>query len=171
MNTTPLDLSRLRVLPLAERDSLTRVEDVLLDPDAPPRPLSNELNEQVKTCAARIQAARSRGSGVILIYGAHLLRNGTAPILDRMLERGWITHLATNGAGSIHDWEYAWLGRSTESVRANVATGTFGSWDETGRYIRLALLAGSLRGEGYGAALGRFIAEDGATLPAAEELE
>jgi hypothetical protein len=172
MNTTPLDLSRLRVLPLAERDSLTRVEDVLLDPDAPPRPLSNAFSdEQVTTCAARIQAARSRGSGIILIYGAHLLRNGTAPILDRMLESGWITHLATNGAGSIHDWEYAWLGRSTESVRANVATGTFGSWDETSRYIHIALLAGSLRGEGYGTALGRFISEDGTTLPDSETLE
>jgi hypothetical protein len=171
MNTTPLDLSRLRVLPLAERDSLTRVEDVLLDPDAPPPPLSNELNEQVKMCAARIQAARSRGSGVILVYGAHLLRNGTAAMLERMLKSGWITHLATNGAGSIHDWEYAWLGRSTESVRANVAAGTFGSWDETGLFIHLALLAGGLRGEGYGTALGRFIAEDGTTLPDSAELE
>ena len=102
----------------------------------------------MKTCAARIREAQARGSGVILIYGAHLLRNGTAPILDRMMEHGWITHLATNGAGTIHDWEYAWLGRSTESVRANVATGTFGSWDETGRNIHLALLAGGLRGRG-----------------------
>ena len=87
------------------------------------------------------------------------------------MERGWITHLATNGAGTIHDWEYAWLGRSTESVRANVATGTFGTWDETGRYIHLALLAGGLRGEGYGTALGRFIAEDGTTLPTPDQLE
>ena len=108
---------------------------------------------------------------MILIYGAHLVRNGTARILGRMMEQGWITHLATNGAGTIHDWEYAWLGRSTESVRANVATGTFGSWDETGRNIHLALLAGGLAGEGYGKALGRFIAEDGDDLPTAEELE
>ena len=108
---------------------------------------------------------------MILIYGAHLLRNGTARILGRIMERGWITHLATNGAGTIHDWEYAWLGRSTESVRANVAAGTFGSWDETGRNIHLALLAGGLREEGYGKALGRFIAEDGATMPSAQELE
>ena len=108
---------------------------------------------------------------MILIYGAHLLRNGAARILGRMMAEGWITHLATNGAGTIHDWEYAWLGRSTESVRANVATGTFGSWDETGRNIHLALLAGGLAGEGYGRALGRFIAEDGATLPTAQELE
>ncbi|MBU6399156.1 MAG: hypothetical protein KGS61_02460, partial [Verrucomicrobia bacterium] len=125
----------------------------------------------VEDCARRIVEARRRGSSVILLYGAHLLRNGAALLLERMLARGWLTHLATNGAGTIHDWEYAWLGRSTESVRANVATGTFGTWDETGRNIHLALLAGGLRGEGYGRALGRFIAEDGVTLPTVEELE
>ena len=53
----------------------------------------------------------------MLIYGAHLLRNGAALILDRLMAQGWLTHLATNGAGTIHDWEFAWLGRSTESVR------------------------------------------------------
>ena len=172
MNTTPLDLEPPQGAPLAKRDSLTRVEDILLDPDAPPRALSATRprpDPPVRRTDPRGKA--ERGTGVILIYGAHLLRNGTARILGRMMERGWITHLATNGAGTIHDWEYAWLGRSTESVRANVATGTFGSWDETGRNIHLALLAGGLRGEGYGRALGRFIAEDGATIPPAQELE
>ena len=106
----------------------------------------------------------------MLIYGAHLLRNGAAAILDRMMARGWLTHLATNGAGTIHDWEYAWLGRSTESVRNNVATGSFGTWDETGRYIHLALAAGGLVPEGYGRALGRFIEEDGVVLPEPESL-
>ena len=52
-----------------------------------------------------------------------------------------------------------------------MATGTFGAWDETGRNLHLALLAGALRQEGYGAALGRFIQEDGVTLPTVEELE
>ena len=80
---------------------------------------------------------------------------------------GWLTHLATNGAGTIHDWEYAWLGASTESVEKNVATGTFGTWHETASNIHLALMAGALDGLGYGRALGRFILEDGATLPAA----
>jgi len=171
MNTEPLDLTRLRVFPLAERQSLTRADEILLDPDAPPPPCPAPLAETLDRCAADVRAARARGSGVILVYGAHLLRNGAAAILGRMMERGWLTHLATNGAGTIHDWEYAWLGRSTESVRANVATGSFGTWDETGRNIHLALIAGGLRGEGYGVALGRFIAEDGTTLPSADELE
>jgi hypothetical protein len=56
-------------------------------------------------------------------------------------------------------------------VEENVAAGTFGTWDETGRHIHVALLAGAIRGEGYGTALGRFINEDGATLPSCAELE
>lgn len=171
MKTQPLDPRRLKVYPLAERKSLTRVGDILIPPDAPPAPVSESVNAQVRACAARVQAARNRGAGVILLYGAHLLRNGAALILEQMMGRGWLTHLATNGAGTIHDWEYAWLGRSTESVEDNVATGTFGTWDETGRNLHLALLAGGLRGEGYGAALGRFIMEDGTTLPSVGELE
>ena len=105
------------------------------------------------------------------MYGAHLLRNGAALILERMMDQGWLSHLATNGAGTIHDWEYAWLGRSTESVEKGVACGNFGTWDETGRNIHLALLAGGLRGEGYGTALGRFIIEDGTVLPSRSSLE
>lgn len=170
MKTAPLDPRKLKVYPLAERQSLTRVEDILIAPDAPPAPAPAPLAAQIRECAAKVRSARARGAGVLLIYGAHLLRNGAALTLESMMARGWLTHLATNGAGTIHDWEYAWLGRSTESVEKNVATGSFGTWDETGRNIHLALLAGGLRDEGYGAALGRFIMEDGATLPTADEL-
>src|SRR5205823_7244357 len=119
----------------------------------------------------KITAARDRQAAVMLIYGAHLIKNGGQLLLNQMIERGWLTHLATNGAGVIHDWEFSFLGRSTESVRDNVATGTFGAWDETGRYIHLALLAGGLRDEGYGRALGRFVYEDGTSLPTIESLE
>jgi hypothetical protein len=164
------DWQRLRTFPLSKRRSLTTVEEILLDPEAPPPPLSASLQQQVETAADRIREARKRGSGVILMYGAHLLRNGAARILDRMMEQDWITHLATNGAGTIHDWEYAWLGRSTESVAENVATGTFGTWEETGRWLHTAMMAGALQGEGYGVSLGRFIAENGCTLPQADDL-
>jgi hypothetical protein len=165
-----LDLSRLKVLPLAERRSLTRVEDILVSPSATPRPVSAELAPVIRRAAEKIRSARRRDAQVILMYGAHLLRNGAALLLTDLMERGFITHLATNGAGTIHDWEYAWLGRSTESVEQNVATGTFGTWDETGRNLHLALMSGALSGLGYGRSLGKFIQEDGCTLPTAEEL-
>jgi hypothetical protein len=167
----PLDLSRLRVFPVADRRSLTRIEDILLDPDAPPPSLPDAVAERVRQCARQIVAARAKDASVLLIYGAHLLRNGATVILERMMRGGWLTHLATNGAGTIHDWEFAWLGRSSESVADNVAIGSFGTWDETGRNIHIALLAGSLTGDGYGRSLGRFIWEDGATLPEAVDLE
>jgi hypothetical protein len=168
---TPLDLSRLKVLPLSERHSLTRCEDILLAPESPAPQLPESLLEQIAKAAGAVEAARKRGASVMLIYGAHLLRNGAAPILDALMARGWLTHVATNGAGTIHDWEYAWLGRSTEGVESNVATGTFGCWEETGSSLHLALMAGALEGLGWGRALGRFIAEDGVTLPSPEWLE
>jgi hypothetical protein len=167
----PLDLRNLKVLPLEQRRSLTRVENILVPPDNSPATISSPATAQIAHCAQSIRHARARGAAIILMYGAHLLRNGAALIVSEMMQQGWITHIATNGAGTIHDWEYAWLGRSTESVEQNVEAGTFGTWDETGRNIHLALLAGGTRDEGYGTALGRFIADDGVTLPSVAELE
>lgn len=166
-----LDLSRLKVLPLSQRKSLTQAADILVDPAREPAPVPPEVTADLQKTAAHIRKARAAGGSVILMYGAHLLRNGAALLLTDLMERGFLTHLATNGAGTIHDWEYAWLGRSTESVEENVATGTFGTWEETGRNIHLALLGGALEGLGYGRALGRFINEDGVTLPAPSILE
>src|SRR5581483_4467276 len=168
---SPLDLTKVKVYPLAQRESLSSLERMLVDPKSPARPLPAELQTQVQECVKNIQSARRHHASVILMYGAHLIKNGAMPLVNALLKDGWITHLATNGAGTIHDWELAFLGRTEESVRKNVATGTFGTWDETGRSILLALLAGALRQEGYGRSLGRFIVEDGVTLPARLALE
>jgi hypothetical protein len=162
------DPSEIRAHPLAERRSLLNVDEILVDPDAAPP--ATDSAARIDGAAESIRRARKRGAAVILMYGAHLLRNGAARIVTELMERGWVTHLATNGAGSIHDWEFAWLGKSCESVEENVATGTFGAWDETGRNIHLALLAGSLLREGYGTALGRFIHGDGCNFPSPDAL-
>ena len=167
----PLDLTKVKVLPLAERRSLSTLEQILVDPASLPRPCSEMSQTAIHGCAERLKAARARGASVMLLYGAHLIKNGAMAIVNRLVSEGWVTHLATNGAGTIHDWELAFLGRTEESVKANVATGTFGTWDETGRNLHLALLAGSLREEGYGRSLGRFIVEDGVTLASPGELE
>jgi hypothetical protein len=167
----PIDLAMLRVFPLEQRLSQSRLESILVEPSAPPPPGPDRLGPVIRDCARLIKKALGRDASVLLIYGAHLIKNGGQLLLNQMLERGWVTHLATNGAGVIHDWEFAFFGRSTESVRDNVAAGTFGTWLETGRCLHLAVLAGALRPEGFGRALGRFVHEDGVTLPAAESLE
>ena len=166
----PIDLRQLRVFPLAHRESLTRADDILVNPDAPPAPCPPGLESEIRRCAGQIHLARQRGASVMLIYGAHLLRNGAALILERLMADGWVTHLATNGAGTIHDWEYAWFGASTESVEMNVERGQFGTWDETARNIHLALMSGALDSLGYGRSLGRFICDDGTVLPSVEVL-
>ncbi|HYE30056.1 MAG TPA: hypothetical protein VEH27_01385 [Methylomirabilota bacterium] len=165
-----LDLTKLKVLPLSQRRSLTTVDEVLKSPENPPAPLPATTQDTIDEAAARIIEARKNDRAVILMYGAHLLRNGASLTLAQMMRREWLTHLATNGAGTIHDWEYSWFGKSTESVEQNVAAGTFGSWEETGRYIHTALHAGAVEGLGYGESLGKFIAENGAKLPAQSEL-
>jgi hypothetical protein len=161
----PLDLSKIRVYPLAQRKSLSAIEKLLVDPASAPPQCPDPASKLIDQCTAAVVAARRRQAAVILMYGAHLIKNGALRIVNALLERGWLTHLATNGAGAIHDWELAFLGRTEESVRQNVARGSFGTWDETGRNIHLALLAGALREEGYGTSLGRFICEGGLTLP------
>jgi len=168
---TPLDLKKLKVYPLAQRRSLSTLEKILVAPDKVSSHLDPQTAATVSACADRIRAARQRDASVILMYGAHLVKNGAHRLVIELLQRGWVTHLATNGAGTIHDWELAFFGRTEESVRENVATGTFGTWDETGRYIHLSLLDGALRDEGYGRSLGRFIAEEGLTLPDVASLE
>jgi len=167
----PLDISKLKVRPLAERDSLATIDEVLIDPATTPPHCTPAQRDQIAQCAAALRTAREKNAGIMLIYGAHLIKNGAHKILDRLMAGDWLTHLATNGAGVIHDWEWAHHGRSTESVRANVATGTFGTWDETGHNIHLAVLAGATRGEGFGKSIGRFIEEDGVTLPDPAALE
>lgn len=155
--------------PLAERGSKYSIDEIMVDPDAP-APGAGSLADRVVRVAEEIHHARRRGASVILAYGAHLVKNGLGPVVTRMMEAGWITHLATNGAGTIHDWEYAFQGRSEEDVRANVAQGCFGAWEETGRFIHLAVLTGALKGMGYGESLGKFIADNGCDIPDINDL-
>src|SRR5438128_2532195 len=126
--------------------------DILpLDADPPPfdHPALPILGERL-TAAKRDRHAR------ILMMGAHVLRAGVQHCLIDLLERGLIDHVAMNGAGPIHDWEFALIGATTESVARYVSSGEFGLWRETGRMndvIRDAARAGL----GLGEALGRAI--------------
>lgn len=177
MSRQGFSLGDVRVLPLARRRTLTSVDAVMAGAQGAMPPLSvdaaeaRRLEGQVGAAAAAVRAARGRGASVLWIYGAHFLRNGGASVMGRLLRGGWVTHVATNGAGSIHDWEYAWFGGSTEGVEENVAAGTFGTWDETSRHIHGAVMLGALEGLGYGDSLARFIAEDGGDVPELQVLE
>src|SRR5260221_12038343 len=140
----PLDLDNLKVWPLAERQSLSRVEKMLIEPSSAASSCAPEALKAIGNCAAKIASARKRKASVILMYGANLIKNGAMKIVNSLVEQGWITHLATNGAVTIYDWELAFLLRTEESVRKNGATRKFGTWAETGRFIDIAILPGLL---------------------------
>ena len=171
MTYPKIDARKLAVFPLAERKSLTHIKDIAVDAGVMPPSLPVRLAENVQKIRARIRSARENDASVMLTYGAHLVKNGGGPLLNRMMEQGQLTHLATQGAGVIHDWEFAFQGMSTESVRENAPVGRFGSWDETGRWINLAVAVGATEGLGMGEAVGRLIETEELTVPDRRELE
>ncbi len=156
--------------PLKARHNRVSIDRDIIMPDNPPPDLTNSVSEGVRLCAARILAARSAGKPVILAFGAHTIKNGLGPLLIRLMERRWVTHLATNGAGVIHDWELSWQGETSEHVEENLQEGRFGAWEETGYYINLAILTGSYRGLGYGESVGAMISDGRIEVPASSKL-
>ncbi|NOY79492.1 MAG: hypothetical protein GXP31_00665 [Kiritimatiellaeota bacterium] len=165
-----LNRSRLRLYPLAERKNKVDIERAAVPARAAPRPLSPTATEIVEETVERVRRARRDDKPVVLAFGAHTIKNGLGPVLIELIERGWVTHLATNGAGIIHDWEFAFLGKSSEDVRTNVAEGRFGLWEETGFHLNLALVLGARDGLGYGEAVGRLIAQEAHHIPGEDEL-
>jgi len=165
-----LDRSRLRLRPLAERANKVLIERDAVHPGDDPGPLSDAAASVVAATAARIRAARASDRPVMLAFGAHAIKNGLGPLLAHMVQADQLTHLATNGAGVIHDWEIAWQGATSEDVRSGVARGEFGLWNETGRYINLAIAVGAWLGLGYGESVGRLILEEGLDIPERDQL-
>lgn len=160
---------RVKTLPLTQRDSKLTIEDIAITPDK----ISNykEDSPKIRDISERILDARNRGSQVILAYGAHLIKNGLGPILNALIKEGYVTHLATNGAGSIHDWEIAYQGKTGEDVKKYTKEGQFGIWEETGRCINLAIAIAAAEGRGYGEGVGKMISEESITLPETNDLE
>lgn len=106
--------------------------------------------------AQRIKKAAENKASVIFAAGAHVLRRGNGPLLIDLMERGLLTHLALNGAGAIHDFEFALIGKTCESVARYIKTGEFGLWKETGG-INDAVTEGCNAGLGFGESVGKWI--------------
>jgi hypothetical protein len=170
MRPRPLDRRRLKFRPLAERTNRARIERDAVTPDREPGGMSDDARAAVERTAERIITARRAKRPVMMAFGAHAIKNGLGPVLIHMMEQRWVTHLATNGAGVIHDWEFAYLGETSEHVAANVRDGCFGAWEETGYYINLAILLGACRSMGYGESVGAFIEQEVLEVPTREEV-
>jgi hypothetical protein len=146
------DRSRLLVRPLAERKhDLSAEQWLALTDEAPPFE-----HPDLAAVAERMQRAKESGAARILMMGAHVLRSGVSRHIIDLLERGWIDHIATNGAGAIHDYELARIGATTESVERYIRTGEFGLWRETGK-LNDWIADAARQGDGLGESVGRRI--------------
>jgi phosphoheptose isomerase len=151
-----VDLSKVKTYPLPQRASRVALENLVKPSDPVPEFEAPEFAE----VAARIAAARQSRRPVIWMIGAHVVKRGLSPILIDLMERGIITHLASNGAAVIHDFEIAFQGNTSEDVAKSLEDGSFGMAEETGRELNLAIQAGARQGLGIGEAVGSWMAAD-----------
>jgi hypothetical protein len=116
-----------------------------------------------KELVARIVAACAARKPVVMAMGAHVLKVGLAPLVNDLMRRGVVTHVALNSAGAIHDFEIATIGRTSENVDTQLPLGKFGFADETGLGIAEAARRGAHPGPGeevgFGRGLGRLLLE------------
>ncbi len=159
------DRTKLDIKSLTGRKNKVYIERDRIPVSSKPENLSPKGKLLVEKTAEKIRIARKLNRSVMLAFGAHTIKNAMAPTLIALMKEGWVTHLATNGAGIIHDWEFAFQGKSSEDVRENVELGQFGIWDDTGFYINLALIVGGFEGLGYGEAVGKMIQNEGLEIP------
>jgi hypothetical protein len=158
------DLSSVRTYPLASRQS--KVTHAAF---ARPVPQASSLGSflaslpdllaaaDLKAIVAAIVAARRAGGGVLWGIGAHVIKTGLSPVLIDLMERGFVSALATNGAAVIHDFEVALSGGTSEDVEASLGPGQFGMAEETGRLLNGAIVSGAAQGLGLGQAVAAFL--------------
>lgn len=111
---------------------------------------------QFEQLVDQVVAARAAGKPVIWSMGAHVIKNGLSRYIIELVKEGVLTHVSGNGATSIHDFELTFLGETSEDVARSIEDGSFGMWEETGRYMNEAIQQGDAAGLGYGESLYRY---------------
>jgi len=158
------DLTGVRTYPLASRPSKVRHEQ-FAHPWDPATGLHGWIDSLPDLLAAAdfravvgaIKSARADDRGIVWGLGAHVIKTGLGPVVIDLMERGFVSALALNGAGLIHDCEVALAGRTSEDVDQVLGQGTFGMAEETGRHLNAAISQGAAQGLGLGQAVCAYL--------------
>jgi len=158
----PIDLSGLNTIPLAKRGGKVRV-DQFAAPHQPGATISGWLDslprilagEDFRAVVTAIRDARGKQRAILWGLGGHVIKCGLAPVLIDLINRGYATAFAMNGATAIHDFEIAIAGATSEDVEAVLPDGSFGAAEETGREMNQAYSEAAADGIGAGEGLGR----------------
>jgi hypothetical protein len=158
------DLSSVRTYPLASRQSKVRLED-FARPYQAGSGIPGFLEALPATLAAgdfnaivdALVAARRNGRAIVWGLGAHVIKTGLSPLVVDLMERGFVSAVATNGAGIIHDFEVALAGATSEDVESALGPGQFGMAEETAVGLNGAIADGVGRGWGIGQSVGKYL--------------
>lgn len=162
----PLALGGVHTYPLATRKSKVNVRD-FAKPTGRASSLVKFLDslpsvlaaKDVRELAASIQKARKQKRAVLWGIGGHVIKVGLGPVLIDLMQNGFVSGIAMNGAALVHDFEIAMAGTTSEDVEAALGEGRFGMAQETGLGINeIAKLAHRVR-MGYGEAAGQYLAK------------
>jgi len=158
----PLSFEGLKTVPIDERGGKVRVEDfarpyekgqgIAQWLDSLPKILAGNC---IRGVAQALQRAREQKRAILWGMGGHVIKCGLAGVLLDLMRRRWVTGFVMNGAASIHDFEIAIAGQTSEDVEAVLPDGRFGAAEETGREMNLAVIEGDREGLGMGEALGK----------------
>jgi hypothetical protein len=161
------DLSDVRTYALASRRSKARVEDFArpVPPGATFKQWFDALPailgaQDVRRVAEALVAARRRDGGVVWGIGAHVIKTGVSAVLIDLMRRGYVSALAMNGAGVIHDFEVALAGATSEDVDEALGPGRFGMAEETGRVLNDIIVKASEQKLGFGRAVGQYLSRE-----------
>jgi hypothetical protein len=160
------DLSGVHTYPLDSRKSKANAVD-FATPLAPGAGIGGFVRSlpdilagaDFKAVVGAVRAARDADRGILWGIGAHVLKTGLSPILIDLMERGFVSGLATNGAGVIHDFELALGGATSEDVEEALGPGRFGMAEETATLLNAAINDGVRAGLGLGQSVGRRLRE------------
>src|SRR6266566_5125748 len=160
----PITLGAVHTYPLASRKSKVSIRDFAKPPAANASltkffdSLPNILAaENLRRLLSAIHIARKQRKAILWGIGGHVIKVGLGPVLIDLMDRGFISGIAMNGAALIHDFEIALAGNTSEDVEAALGQGQFGMAEETGKYLNeIAKLAQRIR-IGYGEAAGQFL--------------
>jgi hypothetical protein len=159
------DLSGVRTYPLASRKSKA-VADDFAKPYASGGSFRSWLDslpnilgaKDLRRVVGALVEARARNAGIIWGIGAHVIKTGVSPVLIDLMQRGYVSALAMNGAGVIHDFEVALSGATSEDVDEALGPGRFGMADETGRILNEVIRNAQSSRQGIGQAVGNYLA-------------
>src|SRR5580704_2821304 len=158
----PLSFEGLKTVPIAERGGKVRIEDFAKTYRkgegvagliaSLPKILAGDAFRGV---VEALQRARRDQRAILWGMGGHVVKCGLGDVLLDLMRRGWVSGFVMNGAASIHDFEIAIAGQTSEDVEAVLPDGRFGAAEETGREMNLAIAEGNRAGLGMGESLGK----------------